>query len=306
MFVGIDVSKDNLDVAVRGGEAFRVSNDEAGLSELVSRLTAVSPKKVVMEASGGFEIACATALAVAKFPVFVVNARQVRDFARATGKLAKTDGIDADVIGHFAEAIEPSIPFVVDDEATQELSRLVDRRRQLVEMRTMEQNRRVLASPKMKRDLDKHIRWLDARIKEAEKDIGSAIRKSSVWRERDELLQSATGVGPTTSARLLVSLPELGKVSPKRIAALVGLAPFNDESGLRDGKRHCQGGRADVRSALYMAVLTAVRHEPTLKAFHGRLLADGKPKKVALIASARKLLVMLNAMMRDGATWKPA
>jgi transposase len=306
MIVGIDVSKDWLDVAIRNGESFRVGNNDEGITLLLSRLAAALPTRVVMEASGGFELACASRLAAARVPTFVVNARQVRDFARATGTLAKTDRLDAEVIAHFAEAIGGKVEFVATDEATSELIHLVKRRAQLVEMRTMEQNRRLLAPLKLKRELDKHIRWLDSRILEVDKDIGNAIHNSAVWREKDELLQSATGVGPVTSSRLLTGLPELGHVSPKRIAALVGLAPFNVESGVMDGKRHCQGGRSDVRSALYMATLSARRHDPTLKRFHDRLLSMGKPPKVALIATARKLLIMLNAMMRQGVQWKPA
>lgn len=306
MFVGIDVSKGHLDVAVRPtGEAFRVANDDAGISSLVDRFKSMGVTLVVMEASGGYEDGCASALALAQVPTAVVNPRQVRDFAKATGKLAKTDGIDADVVAHFGEALRPAVT-PVDDEGMRHLRELVDRRSQLVEMRTMETNRRQMVSPALRRELDKHINWLNARIKDVDKDIGKRIRSSPVWREKDELLRSAAGVGPATSARLIVSLPELGLVEHKQVAALAGLAPYNDDSGTFKGQRHIRGGREEVRTALYMAALTAARFNPVLKDLYVRLVKAGKPTKVAQVAVMRKLLVMLNAMMRDRAAWSAA
>lgn len=306
MFVGIDVSKSHLDVAVRpSGAAFRVANDDVGIASLVEQVLgmAVTVSLVVMEASGGYEDGCATALALAGVPTAVVNPRQVRDFAKATGKLAKTDRLDADVIAHFGEALRPAVT-PVDDEEARQLRELCDRRSQLVEMRTMESNRRRTVSTSLQRGIDKHIRWLDARIHDVEKDIGTRIRASPVWREKDELLRSAAGVGPATSARIIASLPELGRVGNKQIAALVGLAPFNDDSGTFAGKRHCRGGRADVRTALYMAALTAARRNPLLKAMYARMKKAGKPTKVVQVAVMRRLLVTLNAMMRDRTAWR--
>lgn len=303
MFVGIDVSKDVLDVAVRpSGETFRVSNDEMGIVDLVKRIVALKATLVVMEATGGYEDNCAVALAAANVPMAVVNPRQVRDFAKALGKLAKTDSIDASVQAHFAEAIRPKVTELNDD-ATRELRSLVDRRTQLVEMRTAEMNRREHATKPMLRELEKHISWLNKRIHDLDKEIRKRIRLNPEWRAKDDLLQSAMGVADGTSARLLVSLPELGTASPKRISALVGLAPWNVDSGKSVGERRCWGGRADVRTALYMAAQTAVRHNPTLKAFYARLVQKGKPKKLALNACMRKLLIMLNAMLRDATTW---
>ena len=306
MFVGIDVSQEHLDVHVRPSkEAWREDNAREGLERLVKRLLELKPKLVVLEASGGFERDCSAALIVAGVPTAVVNPRQVRDFAKALGKLAKTDGVDAGVLAHFGEAVQPN-ESVVDDEATVELRALVDRRAQLVEMRTMETNRKTLASAAMKKELDDHIRWLNTKIKDAERDISGRIRKSKAWLEKANLLETAMGIGPTTSAKLIVDLPELGKVSHKRIAALVGTAPFNDESGKYDGKRHCRGGRSDVRTALYMSTLTAIRHDKSIGEFHRRLVAAGKPPKAAITACMRKLLTHLNAMMRDQCAWRPA
>jgi transposase len=292
-----------LDVHVRpSGEAWRAANERDGIQSLVERLVKLRPTIVVLEASGGFEREGSAALIVAGVPTAVVNPRQVRDFAKALGKLAKTDGVDAEVLSHFAEAIRPSED-KLDDEATQELRALVSRRAQLVEMRTMELNRKTLATDSMKKELDEHIRWLNTRIKDTEREISGRIRKSKAWLEKAELLESAMGIGRTTSAKLIVDLPELGTVSGKRIAALVGTAPYNDESGKHDGKRHCRGGRADVRTALYMPTLSAIRCDPVIKAFHERLTKAGKAPKTAILACMRKLLVMLNAMVRDNRAW---
>lgn len=306
MFVGVDVSKDNLDVAIRpSGEAFRVTNDSEGFGELVKRLNDVDVKLVVMEASGGYEQACAAHLILAKIPTAIVNPRQVRDFAKAMNKLAKTDGIDAGMIAHFGEAIERPAA-TLDDDATIELRAMVERRAQLVEMRTMESNRKRLAREPLKKELEQHIVWLNMRIKDIEKDINGRIRKSKAWLERAKLLETATGIARTTSAKLIVDLPELGKVTSKQIAALVGTAPFNDDSGKREGKRYCRGGRADVRCALYMPTTVAITHDARLGEFYARLREKGKPHNVALIACMRKLLIMLNAMVRTNKPWVAA
>ncbi len=303
MFVGIDVSKEHLDVAIRpDGEAFRVGNNEAGFAELVKRLVPLAPTLVVLEATGGYEEGCSLALALAAVRTAVVNPRQVRDFAKAIGKLAKTDKLDAEVLAHFAEAVRPA-ETMVEDEATRELRSLVDRRSQLVDMRTAEINRKALVPKPMQRDIDRHIAWLNKRIRDIEKQIRTLVRKSPEWTAKDKLLRSAAGVGPATSQRLLVSLPELGTLSHKRITALVGLAAYNVDSGQSQGKRQCWGGRADVRATLYMAALSATTWNPRIRVFYERLVRNGKPKKVALTACMRKLLIGLNAMLRDGKEW---
>lgn len=303
MFVGIDVSKAHLDVFVRPtGEAFRLKNDDDGIAELVKRVAALKPTLVVMEATGGYEEACSLALALASVRMAVVNPRQVRDFAKALGRLAKTDKIDAEVLAHFAEAIRPAVT-QVEDEATRELHALVDRRSQLVDMRTAELNRKELAPRSVQKELDRHISWLDKRISDVDKQIRTKIRQNPEWKAKDKLLQSAAGVGNVTSQRLIVSLPELGMVSHKRITALVGLAAYNVDSGQSKGQRKCWGGRADVRTALYMAALTAKSWNPSIKSFYERLVRKGKPKKVALTACMRKLLIELNAMVRDQKPW---
>lgn len=305
MFVGIDVSKDHLDVFVRpSGEKWRTKNDTEGIAGIVERLKPFAPKHVVLEASGGYEQACATALLLAKLPASIVNPRQVRDFAKGVGKLAKTDEIDAEVLAHFGEVVAPPEDDL-DDEATHELRALVARRQQLVEMRTMELNRLSHVVDRVTRkSVEDHLRWLNSRIKDTERDISGRIRKSKAWRETAKILESHYGVARTTSAKLIVDLPELGKVSPKKIAALVGTAPYNDDSGARvDGKKFCRGGRRDVRTALYMPTITAIQHDPKLRALYARLVAKGKTKKLAIIACMRKLLVVLNAMLRDKQQW---
>jgi transposase len=315
MFVGIDVSKDRLDVAVgREGasyERFQVSRDEGGLSELVTRLTEKKPiELIVLEATGGLERDVAAALAVAKLSVAVVNPRNVRDFARALGKLAKTDVIDASILARFAEAVRPAAQ-PAPDALSQQLELLVTRRKQLIQMVVGEKNRRagmlvqrsVSGSATLIKSLNTHIEWLEARITELEADIDDTIKKSPIWRENDDLLQSVKGVGPATSRMLIACLPELGTLSGKKIAALVGLAPYNNDSGHRKGQRSIWGGRSDVRSALYMAALTASRFNPPLRAFYARLIGAGKRKKVALTAVMRKLLIALNAILRDRKPW---
>lgn len=304
MFVGIDVAKDHVDVAVRPGtRVWRVDRSQEALDTLAQELRAVSPVLVAMEATGGYEIDVAVALGSVGVPVAIVNPRQVRDFAKATGHLAKTDKIDAQVIAHFADAIRPSARALPSDEQEQ-LSALVGRRKQLLEIRIAEKNR--LGScrdSRARKSLNDHVSWLDKQIEEINGEIGTLVRASSLWQEKDELLQSAKGIGPTLSPIILVSIPELGKLTRKEIAALAGLAPFNCDSGKGERRRTTWGGRADARSALYMAALVASRFNPIIAAFYKKLKAAGKPAKVALVACARKLLTILNAMVRDGKPW---
>ena len=302
--VGIDVAKDWLDVAEwPDGAAWRVPNDEPSIASLVERLRQREPAVVVLEATGGLECPLVAALAAAQLPVVVVNPRQVRDFARATGRLAKTDAIDARVLAQFGEAVEPR-PRPLPDQATQELAALVTRRRQLVQMLTAEKNRLRIAARPVRRDIQQHIRWLERRLDDLDGDLRKTIQASPLWRDRDQVLQSAPGVGFVSSSTLLASLPELGRLNHKEIAALVGVAPLNRDSGTFRGRRTVWGGRADVRAVLYMATLVASRHNPVVKAFYERLVAAGKPKKVALTACMRKLLTILNAMIRNHASWQ--
>jgi transposase len=302
--VGIDVSKDRLDAAIEpGGEAWHTANAEAGIASLVERLRALQPATVILEATGGFELPLTGALLAAGLPVSVVNPRQVRDFARATGQLAKTDAIDARVLARFGEAVRPELR-VLPDTATQELAALVARRRQLIEMLTAEKNRLRLAGRAVRRDIQQHIRWLQRRLTDLDGDLAEQVRSSPRWREQDDLLQSAPGIGPVSSVTLLAQLPELGRLNRKEIAALVGVAPLNRDSGTLRGRRKVWGGRAHVRAALYMATLTATRYNPVIRSFYSRLLAAGKPKKVALTACMRKLLITLNAMMQTNAPWQ--
>jgi transposase len=306
MFVGIDVAKDRLDVHLRPtGEHFRVDRDEAGLAHLVARLVAVHPDRVVLEATGGYEAPVVAALAVAGLPAVVINPRQARRFAEATGHLAKTDRLDAAVLAHFADAVRPEVRPLPDAD-TRALAALIDRRRQLIGMRTAEQNRLALASPAVARDIRRHIDWLDRRIERGEQDLAAAVAASPVWRARDDLLRGVPGVGRIVARTLLVELPELGALSARRIAALVGVAPVARDSGRRRGERAIAGGRAGVRSALYMAILSAVRYNPPVRAFYTRLRAAGKAVKVAQVAAMRKLLVILNAVVRDNRPWDPA
>jgi transposase len=305
MFAGIDVSKARLDVHVRpSGDAWSVENTAEGHRQLVERLAPLKLKVAVLEASGGYESQASAALILGGIPTVIANPRQVRDFAKALGQLAKTDAIDASVIAHFAEVVPLELA-TVDDEATVELRALVDRRAQLVEMRTMELNRKAAAPSALRRHFDEHLRWLNAQIKNTEKDIGKRIKESRAWLETATLLQSAAGVGPATTAKLIVDLPELGRVSHKRIAALVGLAPYADQSGKRDGPRYCRGGRGDVRTVLYMATLSAIRSNEAIRTFYKRLVSSGKAPKLAIIACMRKLLTHLNAMLRTHTPWRP-
>jgi transposase len=304
-FVGIDVSKAALDVAVRpGGTAFRVANDPRGHAELVERLRPLAPALVVLEATGGYETPAVAALQAAGFPAAAVNPRQARDFAKGTGRLAKTDRIDAEALAHFAEVVRPE-PRPMGSAEQRALDALLTRRAQLVEMRVMESNRlAAVADPAVRAGVGRHLAWLDAELSEADRQLGEAVRASPAWREKDELLRGIPGIGPVTSRTLLAALPELGATEGGRLAALVGLAPFADDSGTLKGPRHIRGGRADVRRVLYLAALSASRRGP-LGEFAERLRSRGKKAKVVLIAVARKLLVIANAVIRTGRPWQP-
>ena len=306
IFVGLDVAKGHVDVALRpSGEHWQAPTSEAGLAALVERLRASAPALVVMEATGGLEAPLLAALAVA-MPVAVVNPRQVRDFARAMGRLAKTDRLDAAVLAHFAEVVRPSKTELPTAES-EALTAMLSRRQQLVEMLTAERNRlgatRVVS---VRKDVEAHVAWLQQRLKDVDKDLDGMLRASAVWREKEALYRSVPGVGRVVATTLLAELPELGTLDRKKIAALVGVAPFNRDSGTMRGRRTIWGGRATVRSALFMAALVATRRNTVIKAFYERLLAVGKLKKVALTACMRKLLTMLNAMARNHTPWSPA
>lgn len=304
-FVGLDVSKHWIDGAVRPGDTrLRVPNTDEGITALVAQLKPLRPTLVVLEATGGFEVPVATALTMADVPVAIVNPRQVRDLAKALGRLAKTDRIDADVLALFAERVRPE-PRPLPDAAHQELAALVARRRQLVEMLVAERNRLALARAAVRRDLRQHIRWLERRLGDLDGQITTLIRQSPVWRAQDNLLRSVPGIGPVTASAIIVGLPELGHISRRQIAALVGCAPLNRDSGQRHGHRVIWGGRAPMRAALYMATLVATRHNPVIRAFYQRLRSDGKAPRVAIIAAMRKLLTILNAMLRHQQPWNP-
>ena len=302
LYIGIDVSKDRLDVAVAPrGESWSADNDPDGIRGLGQRLAELQPALVVLEATGGFESALAAGLVAASLPVVVVNPRQVRDYARATGRLAKTDKIDAEVLADFGEAVRPQIR-AMPNAALHELSGLLRRRQQLIEMLTAERNRARLATAAVRKDINAHLHWLERRLKDLDKDLHQAIQSTPAWREKDDLLRGVKGVGPVLATTLLAELPELGRLNRKEIAALVGVAPLNRDSGQFRGKRKVWGGRSQVRSALYMSALVASRHNPIIRGFYQRLLTAGKPKKMALTACMRKLLVTLNAVARDGRT----
>ncbi len=304
-FVGIDVSKAWLDVAGRPGPApRRVANDADGIAGLVADLRRLAPALVVLEATGGLELPVVAALQVAGLPVAVVNPRQVRDFARATGQLAKTDRLDAALLARFAEAIRPAPAAAVPDDVRR-LDALLTRRNQLIEMRVMETNRLDrLTDEAVAAEVKRHVAWLTRAIERADAALAEAVKASPVWRAKDALLRSIPGVGPVAALTLLASLPELGTTTGGRLAALVGLAPFADDSGTRQGGRHIRGGRAPVRRALYLAALSAVAHNPAMRAFKARLAARGKRAKVILTAVARKLLVIANAIIRSGQPWR--
>ncbi len=306
-FVGIDVAKQHVDIHVRPtDERFRLLRDEAGLGTLIERLRPLGPVLVVLEATGGYEVPVAAALGSAGLPVAVVNPRQIRDFARATGQLAKTDILDARIIALFAEAVQPEARPLPTAQA-QALGELVARRRQLTDMLGAESNRQQQAhDPRLQRRIATHIRWLTKALAELEADLDDTIRSSPLWRAQDNLLQSVPGVGGVTAFTLIADLPELGHLDRRKIAALVGIAPLNRDSGAWRGRRMIAGGRPTVRCVLYMAALTAIRFNPVIAHFYQRLTAAGRPKKVALIAAMRKLLTMLNAILRDQRPWQPA
>jgi transposase len=303
-FIGIDVSKDQLDIAIRPGEArFREANNDSGIQALIVRLLSFEPQLILLEATGGYEILAAAALRQAGLPAHIINPRQVRDFARSSGRLAKTDKIDAAILAHFAEALKPDLrPW--PDEQQQELAALMSRRRQLVEMLVMEKNRlSMTCSPRVRKSLQTNLQSLKEQLKELEQDLDDFIRQSPIWLEKARLLQSVPGIGPLTCQSLLAWVPELGTLNRRKIAALVGLAPFNRDSGQLRGKRTIWGGRARVRPPLYMATLAACRVNPAIRAFYLRLVAAGKSKKLALTACMRKLLIILNAILRQQQPW---
>jgi transposase len=304
-FVGIDVAKDHFDLASRpGGKPVRTRTCEAEITQLVQQLQDLQPALIVMEATGGLELPLAAALAVAGLPVAVVNPRQVRKFAEATGQLAKTDQLDAQILAHFAEAIHPA-PRALPDEQAQHMGALLARRRQLIEMLTAEKNRLHSALAQVRPRLQAHIAWLADELADLDQELDQAVKDSPLWREKEDLLRSVPGVGPVLARTLLFDLPELGSLSHKQIAKLVGVAPLNRDSGRLKGKRSIWGGRAVVRTALYLAVLSAMRFNPVIKAFYERLVQAGKPKKAAMTACMHKLLTILNAMLRNQTAWQP-
>jgi len=305
VFVGIDISKARLDVGVRpSGAQTSVPYDAPGITTLIAQLTQAQPTRIVVEATGGWERPLLRALVDAALPVIAVNPRQVRDFAKATGQLAKTDALDAHVLARFAEVMQPTLR-VLPDPQTQELAALLARRRQVLAMQRAEQNRLDRAPDRVGKRIAVHLRWLRAELARLDTDLDDLIHQSPVWREREDLLQSVPGIGPVMSRTVLAELPELGLLNRKQIAALVGVAPFNRDSGRLRGHRAIWGGRAPVRTALYMAALVATRWNPVIRSFYQRLRTAGKAPKVALVAAMRKLLTILNAMVHHGTPWQP-
>jgi transposase len=305
LFVGIDVAKAPLDVALRPtGERWAVANDDPGIATLVARLQAMHPMLIVLEATGGYQRAVVAALAAAGLAVAVVKPRQARDFAKATGQWAKTDALDARALAHFAEAVRPT-PRPLPDAQADELRALLARRRQLVAMRTAEHHRLGSAPARLQADIQAHITWLNTRLAALDDDLDTTLRASPVWREREERRRSVPGIGPVCARTLLLDLPEWGTLSRQRLAALVGVAPLHCDSGTFRGSRTIWGGRAHVRATLYMSALVAVRYNPVLKTFYEHLRAAGKPAKVALTAGMRKLLTILNALVKHHIPWQP-
>lgn len=302
--IGIDISKSFLDIgAYPQSEVWRVPYDNQGLAQLAKKLIKLNPTRIVMEATGGLEVRVSSFLAHHQLPVVIINPRQIRDFAKSTGQLAKTDSLDALIIARFGEAIKPPIrPLKTEEESL--LDALLTRRRQLVDMLVAEKNRLSSAPKSIKKDIRQHIAWLQKRVKDTENDLDDWIKQSPLWQARDDLLQSAPGVGPIMSLALIAQVPELGRLNRKQIANLVGVAPLNCDSGNMKGRRRVWGGRANVRAVLHMAALTAVRYNPPLKDFYDRLCKAGKPKKVALTACMRKLLVILNSMVKNNTYWR--
>jgi transposase len=304
-FVGIDVSKDLLDIKIRpDGPAWQIQHNQVGIEDLIQRLRPFSISLIVLEATGGLQVRLAAQLAAAGLPVVVANPRQIRDFARSVGRLAKTDKLDADSIAQFAEAVKPSVR-PLPDEQSQAFAELLARRRQLVDLRRAEGNRLERAqSPKVRKSIKAILVALDKQLTDIDDDLDRGVRESPIWREKDDLLQGVPGIGSVTSRTLVGDLPELGSLNHKQIASLVGLAPFNRDSGTMRGKRAIWGGRSHVRSALYMATVAAVRCNPVIRSFYQRLIAKGKPSKLALTACMRKLLTILNAILRSKTPWK--
>lgn len=305
-FVGIDVSKAELQVAVRPGEnPMTFANTEEGHTLLIEALKPLASTRVVLEATGGLEIPVVNALALEEIPVVVVNARQIRDFAKATGRLAKTDQIDAQVIAQFAEAIRPALR-PLRDEQTQKLHALNTRRRQLVGMIRSEQHRLCSAPKWTQKEIRTHLDWLKKALEKVDRDISNLIKGSPIWREKQAILQSFKGVGPVTSATLLAALPELGAIGAKPLSALIGVAPLNRDSGQFRGRRAVWGGRNNVRSVLYMAAMSAIRFNPEIKAFYARLRQSGKSHKLAMTACMRKIIIILNSMIKHHTYWRPS
>lgn len=305
VFVGIDVNKAQLDIGVRpSGERWQMENNLEGIGELVKKLSPLAPSLIVLEATGGFEMPAAATLASGGLPVTVINPRQVRDFAKSLGRLAKTDKIDAEILARFGEAIRPE-PRPLPDDQAQQLQAVLVRRRQIIEMIVAEKNRIRSAHKRIIAGLMEHIAWLEKCLDELDKELHDFIKNSPIWREKDDLLRSVPGVGPVLATTLLAELPELGLLNRKQIAALVGVAPYNCDSGKMHGKRAIWGGRASIRAVLYMAALSAKRFNPVIRVFYDRLLQAGKKPKVALTACMRKLLTILNAMVHNNQHWDP-
>lgn len=304
--IGIDVAKATLDVAwsTNPSARWQIANDEAGWAALVAHVRTLQPTIIVLEATGGYEIGAATALATAGLPIAIVNPRQVRDYAKALGRLEKTDAIDAGILADFAVRVAPPARPLADD-VHADLEALVTRRRQLIDMLTAERNRLSLARGVVRKNLLAHLAWLEKQLDRTDRDLRTRIEASPLWRVRDQLLQSVPGIGPATSARLLASLPELGTLTHRQISKLVGVAPLPDDSGTRHGWRRVQGGRADVRCALYMATVSAITHNPPIRVAYRRWRTAGKRPKVAIVAAMHKLLIHLNAMLKHQTPWQP-
>lgn len=305
LFVGIDVSKDRLDVALRpSGERSSFDNTDPGVERLIHQLKGTPPALIVLEATGRYHRLALGQLLAAGLPAIAINPKQAREFARALGVLAKTDRIDAAVLAEFADKIRPEVRTIADED-TQQLEALCTRRRQLITMLTAEKNRYPLASKAVRPKIKKHIHWLEAEIEDLDEELKDRVHSSPAWREKENLLASFKGVGSVTSFSLLAYLPELGRLDRRQIAAIVGVAPFNHDSGKRRGQRHIHGGRRRLRTVLYMATLAAIRHNPTIREFYQRLIKAGKLPKVAIVACMRKLLTILNAMLRSNSRWQP-
>jgi transposase len=303
IYAGIDISKEKLDLSLYpedSGQTF--SYDEKGVMDITEYLSKVRPAIVVLEATGGYETVVAAALSAAGIAVALTNPRQIRDFAKATGRLAKTDSIDARVIAHFAAAVKPS-PKPVSDDQAREFKEMLMRRRQIIEMITAEKNRLGKARSSVKKRIEAHLQWLQRELDDINQQLSETVKNSPIWRKKNDMLRSIPGVGPVLSLTLLADLPELGKLNRRQISALVGVAPLNRDSGLWRGKRTVWGGRSKVRAALYMSTLVATRYNPVIRAFYLRLCAIGKAKKVAITACMRKLLTIINAIIKTRTTW---